>query len=200
MVRGPAPHHGSAHAARIAALAACMLAGACATVPATVTQEAPVAAVDAPFTLAGRISAKRGTNGVAGGFTWAHAKASDRIDLATPLGQTLAQLEGGPGDVTVRLPDGRVLSAPTWSALTERAFGVTIPVEGLASWIRARAAPGQAASAERDAEGRVSVLRQDGWEIVYDYADAAAKTPRRVTLTYPGAEPVEVRVVVDAAQ
>jgi len=50
---------------------------------------------------------------------------------------------------------------------------------------------------ERDAQGRIAGLRQDGWDIVYGYADDAARNPFRVSLSYPGAEPIEVRIVVD---
>ena len=102
--------------------------------------------------------------------------------------------------MTVHLSDGRVESGPTWRALTEKAFGVTIPVDGLASWIRALPRPTARYSVERDASGRVSLLRQDGWEVVYAYADDAVARPFRVTLHYPCAEPIEVRVVVDRWQ
>jgi len=181
-----------------AALVVVVTFAGCTTLPAPAPQRAPEAG-DAPFTLAGRISARHGSNAVAGGFTWTHAPRRDRIDLADPLGQTLARLDGEPGNVTVRLADGRVEAATTWNELTRRALGVTIPVEGLAFWIRGVGAPGSQATIERDGEGRVAALRQDGWDIAYAY-DNASTMPRRVTLTYPGAEPVEVRVVVDRVQ
>jgi outer membrane lipoprotein LolB len=181
-----------------AALVVVVTFAGCTTLPAPAPQRAPEAG-DAPFTLAGRISARHGSNAVAGGFTWTHAPRRDRIDLADPLGQTLARLDGEPGNVTVRLADGRVEAATTWNELTRRALGVTIPVEGLAFWIRGLGAPGSQATIERDGEGRVAALRQDGWDIAYAY-DNASTMPRRVTLTYPGAEPVEVRVVVDRVQ
>ena len=60
-----------------------------------------------------------------------------------------------------------------WSALTRDVFGVAIPVDGLASWIQAQPVAGRAFDLERDAAGRPLVLRQQGWEIVYAYADAA---------------------------
>lgn len=182
---------------RFAALLVIALGG-CATLPEPAPQRAPEAR-DAPFTLAGRISARHGSNAVAGGFTWTHAPPRDRIDLADPLGQTLARLDGEPGNVTVRLADGRVETATTWDALTRRALGVTIPVEGLAFWIRGLGAPDSQATIERDGTGRVSALRQDRWDIAYAYEDASTM-PHRVTLTYPGADPVEVRVVVDRVQ
>jgi len=184
------------HALGIAAVAL----SACASLPPPAARETPITAVDAPFVLGGRISARRGDAAVAGGFSWQHDPGHDAIELATPLGQTLAKLEGDAHEATVQLQDGRTESAPTWRALTQRAFDVTIPVDGLAWWIRALPRPDVRFNIERDAEGRVTTLRQDGWDIVYAYADDAASKPFRVTLSYPGAEPIEVRVVVDRRQ
>ena len=124
-------------------------------------------------------------------------RVHDAIDLASPLGQTLARLEGDSSGVRVMLQDGRTEQAASWRELTERAFGVTIPVDGLASWVRAVPHSGAPYTVERDAQARVSLLRQDGWEIVYAYADDAARRPARVVLSLPGAEAVDVRVVVD---
>ena len=185
--------------ARLAALAAvAAVLAACASLP-----PSPPAAgealnsVDAPFSLGGRISARRGDAGISGNFAWTHDAQRDAIDLASPLGQTLAQLSGNAQEVSVRLSDGRVESASSWSALTQKAFGVTIPVDGLAWWIRALPRPQARYDVERDAAGRVSALRQDGWDVVYAYADEASRQPVRTTLRYPGADPIEVRVVVD---
>jgi outer membrane lipoprotein LolB len=158
---------------------------------------ATAAASDEPFVIGGRMSARRGDSGVAGAFTWTHDAHRDAIDLATPLGQTIAQLEGGARGVSVRLQDGRTETAATWRELTERAFGVVIPVDGLAAWVRGLPRAGAQATIERDATARVSLLRQDGWEVIYAYADDASRRPSRVTLSYPGTPPVEVRVVVD---
>jgi outer membrane lipoprotein LolB len=185
---------------QLAALFAGLALAACATLPQPTQPQAGVATPDVPFTLSGRLSARHGENGVAGGFTWNHAPSHDAIDLSTPLGQTLARLSGEPGNVSVRLSDGRIETATTWAALTDRALGVTIPVEGLAWWIRGHAAPGSPSTIERDDRGRVSVLRQDGWEIVYAYANDAATMPQRVMLRYASAEPVDVRIAVDQPQ
>jgi hypothetical protein len=51
----------------------------------------------------------------------------------------------------------------------------------------------EAALAAR-AEASVALLRQDGWEIVYDYVDADSRRPLRVRVAYPD---LEIRVVVD---
>ena len=185
-------------AARFAAFAAATALAACASLPSSAPSGGEaIGNVDAPFSIGGRISARRGDAAVAGNFAWTHDAQHDAIDLATPLGQTLAQLSGNGRQVSVRLSDGRVDSAASWSALTQQAFGVTIPVDGLAWWIRALPRPQARYDVERDASGRVSALRQDGWDVVYAYADDAARQPARATLRYPGADPIEVRVVVD---
>ncbi len=172
---------------------------ACASLPSAPPAEIASPAVDAAFSIGGRISARHGSDGVAGAFAWRHDATHDAIELSTPLGQTIAQLEGDAREVTVRLSDGRIERAPDWSRLTERAFGVTIPVEGLSAWVRGIPRTDSRFDAERDGAGRIALLRQQGWEIVYAYADASPR-PFRVSLQYPGADAVEVRVVIDRWQ
>jgi outer membrane lipoprotein LolB len=170
---------------------------ACASLQPPESVPASATAGDEPFVISGRMSARRGDSGVAGAFTWTHDAQRDAIDLATPLGQTIAQLEGGARGVSVRLQDGRTETAATWRELTERAFGVVIPVDGLSAWVRGAPRSGAEATVERDASARVSLLRQDGWEVTFAYADDTSRRPSRVNMSYPGAPPVEVRVVVD---
>ena len=51
------------------AIAAGALAG-CATLPPPIAPTATLALADTPFSIGGRISARRGTDGVAGSFAW----------------------------------------------------------------------------------------------------------------------------------
>jgi len=78
----------------LVAAAFVVMVAACATAPSVVPERATIDTADAPFSIAGRISARRGDAGVAGSFTWVHDASHDTIDLSTPLGQTLAKLEG----------------------------------------------------------------------------------------------------------
>ena len=148
---------------------------------------------DADFDIAGRLSARQGTQGAAASFRWSHRGDRDSLAFASPLGSTLAQLEGTASGVTLTMPDGRVIQAHDWEALTARTLGAPMPVRGLASWVRGVAHGGSAHSVERDPLGRPAVLRQDGWEIVYAYADDSPR-PFRLQLTYVDAE---LRLVID---
>ena len=186
----------------LAALALAAALAGCAGVSRNEAQAptADAAALAAPFDVEGRLSARRGSDGVAGQFTWAHDGATDRIVLSTPLGQTLARLSGDAAGVRAEGADGRVQSAPAWDALTARALGFPLPVGGLSAWIRGLAHPGSPSTLERDDAGRPALIMQDGWQVAYAYADAAASRASRLTLRYPGGDPVELRIVVDRWQ
>ncbi|HYT96641.1 MAG TPA: lipoprotein insertase outer membrane protein LolB, partial [Casimicrobiaceae bacterium] len=67
----------------------------------------------------------------------------------------------------------------------------------LSAWLRGLPREGSQYTFERDDRNRPSVLRQDGWEVTYAYAEPDATHATRVTLRYPGADPIEVRIAVD---
>jgi outer membrane lipoprotein LolB len=174
-------------------MAAAFLA-ACAAVPSRPTP-AVAPSVDAPFAIDGRLSVRRGSEGVTANFSWRHAPPRDDFVVSTPLGQTMAEISG---DASVpryelRTSEGRREEAPDWSGLTARALGAPLPVAGLAAWILGAPRANSPDSIETDASGRAVVLRQDGWEIVYAYADADARLPMRLQLSQAD---LEVRIVV----
>ena len=176
-----------------AALLALLVAG-CASVGPVQQQVAPIA--DAAFSADGRLSARHANDGVTGNYHWQHVPPRDEVELASPLGQVVAELTGdmSAGYARVRLADGRTAEAADWTTLTRNALGVPLPIAGLGAWMRGGPHGASAHQAEVDSAGRVQVLRQDGWEIVYSYADAAARRPSTLRLHYPD---VEVRVAVD---
>jgi outer membrane lipoprotein LolB len=153
---------------------------------------------DAPFTIDGRLSAKRGSDGVAANFAWIHEPGRDRVDLASPFGQVYARIESAENRIAVERPGGATETYPDWKAMTASLLGAPVPMDDLAFWIRGGARAGAQAYVERDAQGRVLVLRQQAWEIVYAYPDEAPSArASRMKLSYPDAQPVEVRIVVD---
>jgi outer membrane lipoprotein LolB len=183
----------------VAALMAAWLLAGCAVTPGQVatTADVPLVAVD-HFDIAGRLSARRGAEGVAANFTWSHRPDGDVIDVASPMGQTLARLSGDAAGVRVERPGQAPLASADWDVLTREVFGVPVPVQGLSAWVVGAPRAGVPFGNERDAAGRISVLRQSGWEIVYAYADGApAAQPTRLVMRYPDTEIVEVRLVVD---
>ena len=155
-------------------------------------------ASQASFEVAGRLSARHGDDALTANFRWRRAGGRDELELASPLGQMVASLSGDPSNVRLQTADGRVSTASDWSALTAQGLGWPLPVDGLAFWIQGAPRPGSASSTEAGDDGRVALLRQDGWTIVYHaYTQIAAADwrPARITLSYPD---VELRIVVDS--
>jgi outer membrane lipoprotein LolB len=187
---------GCASRRSLLAVAVALISG-CASMSPTSPGVVPAADPREAFAIEGRLSARSPAEAVTVQFTWSHDPPRDDVTIATPLGQTVAVLSGGraASKVEVRLPDGRRDEAGDWTTLTGRTLGFPLPVDGLAAWVRGAPREGAPHSAEPDRFGRLAVLRQDGWEIVYAYPDDASRRPSRLRLTYPE---VEVRVVVDA--
>ena len=65
----------------VVAAAFVVFVAACATAPPSTSERATIDAADAPFSITGRISARRGDAGVAGSFNWIHDATHDAIDL-----------------------------------------------------------------------------------------------------------------------
>ena len=197
--------HGACPAGRLRRVASvcnafCTLfVAACANLPSGPPAHVDFASIDTPFAVEGRLSARHGADAATVHFTWQHRPPRDDLAVSTPLGQTIAELSGDTATARVeaRTAEGRRDEAADWTTLTERTLGFRLPVEGLAAWIRASPQRDIAYSIETDREGRVSLLRQAGWEIVYDYADAASRNPNRLRITYPD---LEIRMAIDRWQ
>lgn len=178
-------------------IGAFLLAG-CATMATSEGSLSVAASAADRFAIAGRLSARHGNDGVSGNFSWERNSGIDRIEVGTPLGQTVARLTGAATGVQLERPGEAVVEFSDWNAVTREVFGVAIPVEGLANWIRGSPAVPANAGVELDAQGRLTVLREDGWEIVYAYADRLERAlPIRLVMRYPDVELIEIRIVID---
>jgi outer membrane lipoprotein LolB len=189
------------HAVRAASLGCALVLAACAGMaPGRLASPVDFAPARPTFEAAGRLSMRHGSDALTANFRWHHDGDRDVLDLASPLGQTIAQLSGGRDGVALRTADGRVATGADWAALTARSLDWSLPVDGLAFWIQGAPRIDVPYAMEPAADGTLRVLRQDGWTIVYQSfaSDAAGLVrPTRMTLSYPD---VELRLVVDSWQ
>jgi len=165
-----------------------LLAG-CTTAPVAIVQRS--AQADAPFAFNGRVAFKQGEQRESAGIRWVHRDAEDEILLLAPLGQTVARIHRDAAEVTLDA-SGKHYTAQDIEALMQQALGWRLPLSGLHYWVNAVPAPDREFELERDADGRMSVLRQQGWEISYSrYAAVTADAlPMRLRLVRDGAEVV----------
>jgi outer membrane lipoprotein LolB len=176
-------------------VALALAVGACASIP-SAPPPAAALAVDLPFAIEGRLSARRGADAIAVAFAWTHASPKDAFVVQTPLGQTVAEItsDASVPQAELRTADGRRDVAGDWATLAERAVGFPLPVAGLVWWAQGAPRAGAAHTLEVDRAGRPGVLRQDGCEIVYAYPDELARRPSRLELA---CHDLAVRIVID---
>lgn len=156
---------------------------------------APVPFNAAAFELAGRLSVRSDGRAFASAIRWQQSAAGDEVWLNTPLGQTLAHLEDRRAGATLTTAEQKQYRAQSIESLTQSAFGWRFPLAGLRYWVLGESAPSVAAVAPaRDAAGRLLRVTQAGWQVEFEYADAAAVRPARLDLTAPEAQ---IRLVVD---
>jgi outer membrane lipoprotein LolB len=172
---------------RLRALAAVTLAAwltGCATLPAP-----SPSASDTDRVHAGRFAATTTLDGKRENTTGRFQLRVDRerllLDLATPIGTTLARIESGPAGVVLRTPgdDGREVRSRDAEALALEVLGWPLPVAGIGDWIEGRPAPSRPSRLQPDADGTTG-FAQDGWTIaIAERFDSGA--PRRLVMTRP---------------
>ena len=188
-------------------LAAPLWLAACASV--TPTRDFDTGETAASRLYTGRFAAnyvRYGRNeGVQGSFRWQEQGRNVRLDLVSPLGQTLAIVTATPSGATLDLPNEAPRNAPEVDSLMEQALGFSLPVSGMRDWLHGRPAPGAPSNITRDANGRPDTLRQSGWTVRYvtwqdtqENAKPPSTLPRRIDMARDGDEsPLSVRLVID---
>lgn len=155
----------------------------------------PTHAEQAVFALDGRIAVKYDGKHSTAGLHWQHDAGSDDILMLAPLGLTVAHLRRDAGGATLEA-SGKHYAAQDSGELMQQVLGWRLPLSGLPYWVMGVPMPGDMASVERNANGQVSLLRQDGWDIRYTaYATVAIDSlPSRMTLMREG---LEIRLLID---
>ncbi|MEO6117756.1 MAG: lipoprotein insertase outer membrane protein LolB [Methylotenera sp.] len=124
------------------------------------------------FTLNGRIGVQTEGKGFSGGLNWQHNNANDDITLRSPLGGQVASIKKTSDQVTLEDAKGNIISASNAETLTQNALGWKLPLAGLADWSLGRPTNSTIQASTWDEQGKLSTLKQDGWDIEYqNYAE-----------------------------
>jgi len=133
---------------------------------------------------------------IQGGFAWQDDGRTLVLDLANPLGNTLARVESGPNGAMLREANGRETLAADPDGLAAQALGSPIPVAGLRDWLRGRVAPaprGQVTA--QDEQSRPTAFSQDGWDVRISQYDATGPVRLQMNRAEPG-RTIEMRLVI----
>lgn len=141
-------------------LVACLLLGltACAQFPSAsdtgVSANAPLLLSGPPldhFVAEGRLSLQQNKRQDHVGFRWQHTAAEDSVLFTSPLGQGLAEMRRDATSARLMQPNQPMIEANSLPELTQRVFGVTLPLDSLVDWLR---------GARPELQGEV-----DGWHV-----------------------------------
>ena len=136
---------------------------------------------------------------VSGRFNFEIRGDHRRLELASPLGTTVARIDVEPGSARATGAQMQEVRGTDADALTEQLLGWRLPVTGLTDWIEGRPVPDRPARVERE-NGRIVAIEQDGWIIRLPEAFELNARPRRLHLERPGAlnaPAVDLRLIVD---
>ena len=108
--------------------------------------------------------------GGSGGFTLTQEALKDVLEIRNPMGGSIAKIIITPGEATLE-SDGKVVTAVDADTLVQNTLGLPLPARGLSNWLRGEVRPGGEASIDRNAQGQVSKISQDGWDLVYTWSN-----------------------------
>jgi len=108
--------------------------------------------------------------GGSGGFTLTQEALKDVLEIRNPMGGSIAKITIMPGEAILE-SDGKVVTAIDADTLVQNTLGLPLPARGLSNWLRGEVRPGSEASIDRNAQGQVSKISQDGWDLVYTWSN-----------------------------
>lgn len=128
------------------------------------------AGADASFQRSGRFALSVNYHGgkqdaVQGGFAWLDTGSQLKLDLANPLGSTLARVEVDSVHAVLTRTDGSVIAARHPDALVEQVLGSPIPVAGLRNWLQGRTGNHTVTLLEKNSDNQILSFSQDGWRV-----------------------------------
>jgi len=175
-------------------LALGLLLQGCAHAPSPV-QGMATSMIEQSFVLNGRLAVNHRGQRSSASVRWTYQPGNEEVLLMGPLGITLARIHQGP-IVAVLEADGQTYRARHLEGLMDRVLGWHLPVHELHAWAMGRPYDKTTFQAERDGQGRLLKLYQDGWEISYQrYRDETpVSLPQRLTLRH---DDLELQMVVD---
>jgi len=133
--------------------------------------------------------------GGSGGFTLTQDALKDTLEIRNPVGGSIAKITINPGEATLER-DGQVVTAIDADTLIQNTLGLPLPARGLSNWLRGEVRPGSEASVDRNAQGQVSKISQDGWDLVYTWGNK--KRLDKLTMTRSSnIGSIDIRLIFD---
>lgn len=176
-------------------LAVLLLAGCAgpATPPGGADGTFPPRSMVTDFSLEARFSVTGDGGRHSGRLSWRHVNGRDELQLSSPFGQVLAEIQLDRQKARLVTSDQRVFEAPDAQQLTREVLGYALPIQQLSDWVLGRQASG--GQVKLDALGRPLQIDEGGWLITYEYdQDTADAVPGMLAVSRPGGPDLRLRI------
>lgn len=145
------------------------------------------------FSLEARFSVTSDGERHSGRLSWRHDGGRDELQLSSPFGQVVAEIQVDRQKARLLTSDRRVFEAPDAQQLTREVLGYALPITQLSDWVLGRQAEG--GRLELDAMKRPLRMEEGGWLIDYEYDQAAADAvPGMLLVSRPGGPELRLRI------
>ena len=190
-----------------------LVASGCATQPSTSTTQAPTnvaahqqhlatLATIKNYALKGRLGVVTAKQGFSGSIEWQHQAdkdhqtSLDNIDVYSPVGGKLANINKNTNGVTMTDQKGNSVKARDAESLTETTLGFRLPLSGLSDWAIGRPTASKIEASSWDTDGHLTSLKQDNWDISYEnYTESnGVFLPNKIILK---SEKVNLKLIVE---
>lgn len=151
---------------------------------------------DGRFSIRMNAGADRPAEGGSGGFTLSQDALNDTLEIRNPVGGSIAKITITPGEAVLE-QGGKISKAVDADSLVQSALGLPLPARGLSDWLRGQVRPGSPASLERNPDGIVSRINQDGWNLSYVWTDGTRKLEKLNMTRNTKTGPIDIRLVFD---
>lgn len=135
---------------------------------------------------------------VQGGFAWHDGGRELLLDLANPLGSTLARVQVLPGKATMTRSNGETETAGSPDGLVDQVLGSPIPVNGLRDWLRGQTGAAPVSDLQKGTDGNIVRFRQAGWQVALSRYDSEGPRLLQLNRSEAGRD-ISVRLVIDGS-
>ncbi len=120
------------------------------------------------WALKGRLAISVENEGWHAGMRWSQQEDHYDMEIFGPLGRKVAWLKGGSQGVNLKTSKGESAYAPDAESLMYQLLGWSLPLTGLRYWVLGIPSPrDHEEDIQLDDVGRLSRLKQSGWEVQY---------------------------------
>lgn len=146
------------------------------------TTQPPIAAAK-NFQLTGKIGVRTPQQSGSAFYAWAQQDQRFAIELTGALGIGQTRIEGGNGQFSLENNTSGRLEADSAEALLKQATGWQAPISQLPRWVMGMPIAADS-PATYDSQTRLATLTEQGWQVRFDYLDAAQpRRPSRLIMT-----------------